>query len=541
MHEFDNERFRFGSAQIATEEQIAASGAFDFHPGTRFGGFAYGKPFGYSGLAGEVIVGGARSGKLATLLAYQLCPGGSDHHRIILDVKAEAFFISNLVAVEGRYKYAWNPNKIEGMPNHRINPVEHITIDSPAIIDHVISFCEMVIPLSGSTNSVYFEKRGRWFLQNLCLVLVELDGVLRLDRLYWAVMLFVAGTDEWHALLAFPMTESRFSDVRRNEEEIHTLRERVGGGFDGICGEMSKAIMPLSSPLLRESVSPPYDMSMRDFCLSDNPLDLHLCPKGEHLQQWAMVIKSFFLCAKTYRAEAPRARRQHWIIDEAAQLGAAKFLLDAYSIGAGSWGVTPLTIWQSTYQMRSLGENAENILLGSAGYQAFFGIRDYPSAEALSKRIGNETREYDDTAQQARAHQGHNEALLELLGGGDLLKAGLKANHNKYASQIRSKQKREVRTPDEILNMPPDRMFVFMDGVGAPIYGHRYPYYEMEFMCGRFLGSPYYSMDSVQIMTKRGPQSRRIITEPVPTQLSQFPQYQQSGQWSYVEGFRPCL
>ena len=542
MHGFDNERFRYGSAQIASEKAIAAAGGFSFSPQTRFGGFAYGRALGYSGLAGEVIVGGARSGKLASLLAFNLCLGGAALNRIVLDVKAEGFCISNLLAAEGRSNYVWNPCGITGLPAHRVNPLDYIRIDRPSLIDDVIGFCEMAVPLSGAPNARFFELRARWFLQNICLVLVELDGVLRLDRLYWAITLFVAGNEEWIDEIAFPMSRSRFEDVKNCESEIAGLRGRDGGGFDGICGELSKSFSCLSSPQLRESVSPPYDFSFAQLCEQNQLYVINLCPKAEYVRQWALVIKAMFLSAKTYRAAAPQAPRQHWIIDEAAQLGAAQFILDAYTIGAGSWGVTPLTIWQSTFQMRALGENAENILLGSAGFQAYFGIRDMPSATSLSKRIGSETLEYDDTAQQAKAHHGYNEALIDLLGGGDLLTAGLQASHHRFTSKIRSKHRRDVRTPDEILNMSANKMFVFMDGVEGAIYADRFPYYEIPFMAGRYLGSPYYPpLDRVQIMGKRGPEYRRIITEPVPQQLSHFPQYEQCGEWSFVEGFKPCL
>ena len=541
MHHFNNQQFRYGSARIASEDSIHLAGAFTFGPETRFGGMAYGKCFGHSGMAGELIVGGARSGKFATLLAYQLCLGGSLHNRIILDVKAEAFFVMNLLAAEGRYNYIWNPCRINA-PSHRVNPLDYMTLDSPSLIDDVIAFCEMAIPLTGAPQSKFFELRGRWFLQNLCLVLVEMDEVLRFDRLYWAITRFVAGDEAWVDELAFPMSRSRFDDVRACEEEIHGLRSRDGGGFDGICGEISKSFICLSSPLLRESVSPPYDFSFKQLCEADQLYTINLCPKGEYVRQWSLVIKSMFLAAKTYRAAHPSAPRQHWVIDEAAQLGAAQFLVDAYVIGAGSWGVTPMTIWQSTYQMKALGPDAENILISSAGYQAYFGVRDMPSATTLSKRIGSETLEYDDTVQQAKSHEGYNDALLELLGGGDILTAGLKASHHQHVSGLSSKQRRDVRTPDEILNMPSDKMFVFMDDIDGAIYADRRPYYRIPWMAGRYLGSLYYPpQDRVQIMTDRGPQQRRIITEPVPPALSHFPQYQQCGEWSYVEGFKPCL
>ena len=68
------------------------AGAFTFGPETRFGGMAYGKCFGHSGMAGELIVGGARSGKFATLLAYQrkiLASLGEEIEKVMRDELGE--------------------------------------------------------------------------------------------------------------------------------------------------------------------------------------------------------------------------------------------------------------------------------------------------------------------------------------------------------------------------------------------------------------------------------------------------------------------
>ena len=61
--------------------------------------------------------------------------------------------------------------------------------DSPTLVSDVKVFCENMIPLSGSANSQYFERRAREYLEAICLTLAEIDGVLTLPRLYWAINL----------------------------------------------------------------------------------------------------------------------------------------------------------------------------------------------------------------------------------------------------------------------------------------------------------------------------------------------------------------
>jgi len=545
MHEsFSNERFRFGSAALSTEEMIEAAGGFDHTPESLFTGFFNGRPLCYDGHAGVVISAGPRTGKFTCWISYNLALGASHHHRIILDIKAEAYKTTSLLAPENRFVYAWNPSRIEGVQYNRINPTDYIHINSHKLIEDAIAYCKMAIPRSGATNAKFFELRARWFCQNLILILTEIDGVLMLPRLYWAINLLIVGGDEWLEKIAFEMSRSRFEDVRNCEAEIANLRYREGGGWDGIVGELSTRFACLASPQVRESLSPPYSMSLKDLTDPKQLYALYLCPPGEYVRQWALVIKSVFLAAKTYRSAAHSAPRQIWLIDEAAQVleGGAEFIQDAYTIGAGSWGVTPITVWQSTYQMKALHADAENILTASAGLQVYFGIRDFPSADRLSRRIGVETREYDDTAAQTKARQAYNEAVLNVLDGGDVLGPGLEMHHFDQASRIRSKQQRLVRTADEILTMPSDKMYVFMDGVPGAIYADRIPCFQVPWMNGRLLDNPYAPIPSrhVSIATPYSSELRRVITEKVPDRYAHFPQYQETGEWRFVEGFRPC-
>ena len=46
--------------------------------------------------------------------------------------------------------------------------------------------------------------------------------------------------------------------------------------------------------------------------------------------------------------------------------------------------------------------------------------------------------------------------------------------------------------PDEILNMPADKQFIFTDGV-PPIYADRKAYYQQDFMRGKFSQNPYHA------------------------------------------------
>ena len=92
-----------------------------------------------------------------------------------------------------------------------------------------------------------------------------------------------------------------------------------------------------------------------------------------------------------------------------------------------------------------------------------------------------------------------------------------------------------LRTPSEILNMPPDKQFIFCDGLQNPIYADRKPYYDQAFMAGRYHPNPYHPpLDKVRVKTLFGAAWKRVIREPVPQAFAHYPQYR-DGVWSRIE------
>ncbi|MCK5750349.1 MAG: type IV secretory system conjugative DNA transfer family protein, partial [Oricola sp.] len=472
----DNEEFRFGSAGFADAQAIARAGLYRQQPNSMFVGFFEGKPLWYSGAGGMLLTAGARGGKLRDILAYNLCFGIYTFSSIILDQKGELAALSQDQTPDGKFCFYWNAAALCGLPQHHINPVDYIRIDSPTLVSDVKVFCENMIALSGAANGVYFEQRAREFLEGIVLTVVRIDGVLTLPRLYHFINLIVSDSDGWLDF-AFEMSESGFPISARVEEEIAASRKNPSNGFQGILGEIFKAFACLSDPLLMKSVSPPYDFSMAELCRSERAYQVYLMPPAEFVGPWAPVIKALLVAAMVYKSRAPQAPQQTWIIDECAQLGAFPLVPKLFTYGAGI-GIRPWAVFQSAYQMNAMGPNAQNIITSSAALRSYFAVRDIESASAVSRMLGAQTLEYDDGHRQAEAELARREAMNALLNGEDPMSAGLRYAHYKKTSTMKTKQHRLLRTPDEILNMPPNRQFVFVDGLDKPVYAERKPYYE---------------------------------------------------------------
>lgn len=532
----ENEINRFGSARFAEPHEIAKAGLYKQTSDALFVGFdEHNKPMWYHKPGGGLIEGGARGGKLATVLGYNLCHGALSGETIVaLDMKGELAAISQNQTPDNKHCIYWNPCGLHSLPQHRINPLDHLTAESPSLIADIKALCENMIVPSKGTNSGYFTGRAREFLEGIAATRTKLDGVLTFPALYAAINLIPTNNDEWLAF-AEEMHFSGYPLSKRIEEEIAAARASSGdgGGFQGILGELFRAFSTFSDPTLMEAVSPPYDFSFADLCNGSQLYQVYLMPPAEYVEAWSPALKSMFVAGMLNKSRAPQAPRQTWILDECAQLGAFPLVTKLFTYGAGI-GIRPVAVFQSAEQMRAIGPDAKEIITSSAALRMVFAVREVTSAQSLANTLGVQTLEWDDEQSQARARFAKQQAVQSMMMGGDPMEAALSMRHHKQMAEQQSKQQRLLRTPDEILNMPDEKMFVFLDGVPAPIYATRKPYWEQRFMAGRYHPNPYHPpLNSVCVKTLFGHKTCPVITERVPAHFAHLPQYR-GGSWSYI-------
>ncbi len=528
----ENEHHRFGSAAFADVFSIRRAGLFKKSFNAMLIGFVGHRPLWYDGAGGVLVVAGARSGKLRDLLGYNICSGVLRGNVLVLDMKGELAAISQDQTKDRKFCLYWNPRGLHDLPQHRINPVDFLKRGSPTLVADTKLLCENLVPASGSPQAVYFERRAQEFLEAVILTLVKIKGVLTLPDLYETINLIPGGTDAWLDF-AFEMSEAGYPVSVRIEEEIAASREDSTGGFQGILGEIFKALSPLSDPILRESVSPPFDASLADLCNPQRKYQVYLMPPAEYVDAWAPIIKAMFVAGMVYKSRAPDAPKQTWILDECAQLGGFPLVTKLFSYGAGI-GIRPVAVLQSAAQAKSIGPDAEVIIPSSAACRIYFALRDLTSAQTVSQMLGVQTLYYDDELLHERARHSKQQALRAVLNNQNLLDAGLEHAHWKREAQHKSVQHRWLRTADEVLNTPGDKAYIFVDGLEHPIYADRKPYYEQRFMAGRFHPNPYHPPPhAVRVKTWWGHRMRRVVREPVPKRFADYPQYG-CGYWSKV-------
>lgn len=530
-----NAEFRFGSADFASYREIARAGMFRQKPDSLFVGFHDRKPLWYSGPGGVLLVAGARSGKLRDILAYNLLPGVCLHTIFALDPKGELAAISRNQTADRKYVITWNPFALHGLPAMRINPVGHLTADSPSLISDVKVLCENLIPPTGSPQGAYFEGRAREVLEGIIVTLVRLNGVLSLPDLYRITSLIPGAGDEW-VDFAWEMTQSGYPFSARIEEELAAAREDSSGGFQGILGEVFKSVACLSDPALMQAVSPPFDFDLGEPCKGNQAYQVYFIVPAEFLSASSPVLRAMFVGAMAHKSKAPDAPMQSFILDECAQLaGDAGFPLitKLFTYGAGI-GIRPIAVFQDIGQMNTISKGAETIIPSSAACRIYFGVRDIASATALSRMLGVQTLLYDDHAAQARARHAKTRAMQAMLSEDDPLGPALDMAHHRNEAFRQTKQQRLLRTPDEIINEDASLAYVFVDGLTHPVLATRRAYWTQRFTAGRYYPNPYHPpADTVRVTTRWGMRTRRVITEPVPERFAHYPQYQ-DGMWQRI-------
>lgn len=529
------EWFPHGSARFAGRDDLAAAGMLRQTPSALFLGFLDGEPIWYDGDGGLLMVAGARSGKLRDILAYNICSGVCrSSTMMILDTKNELGPISRDQTADGKHCHYWNPLGAHGLPQSRINPVGYLKRSSPTLFSDMKSFTSEALPQSGSANSQYFELNARRYAEAIGLTLVQINGELTLPDLYRAISLLPAGDDDWMGL-AWEMHRSGIDLCRTVEAEIAAARGDSSGGFKGIVGELQKAVAGFSDPLLRDSVSPPYDFDLADLCTSARPIQFYLMAPVEMIEPWALVIKALFTGAMILKGRAPQAPRQTWLLDECAQLKGFALVEKMFSFGAGI-GIRPFAVFQDVSQMDGLSPTARRTISSSASVQSYFGVRDLETAKRVSDMLGVETLDYFDPAHQGRAALESGGLLQQILSGGDAFASAQKLAQQINEAGLRPRQRRPLQTPDEVLNMAGDRQFIFADRLPGAIYAERAPYWEQRFMAGRYHPNPYHPpLDRVPVRGRFGTAWRPVIVEPVPDAFADYPQYR-SGLWSRIGG-----
>ncbi|WP_221067525.1 type IV secretory system conjugative DNA transfer family protein [Methylomagnum ishizawai] len=480
----------------------------------------------------SILIGGAGSGKSAEFLLPNLLKLGLDSAALVLDCKGELSAVTMAShAPRNIQAYYINPYGLHTgnpwfIPQHRLFPLDYIDPDSPTFTADIRMTMEALIPIQSGTKDDYWEERARLWCAALMKFLAVSFGHVDILEFYRLLNIIKGDFGKFEQIARDYIIPLGMDDVTSVVQDILYERREAGRTYAGVISNIFKNIAWLDDPSLQACFSS-QDFSMK--ILTEPRHRVFIILPAEYMGIYKSFLRLLILAGMIYKQRAPQAGRVLFALDEAGQLGYSESIERAYTYGRGA-GIRMLAIFQSLGQLSGYPANGQNVM-ASASLRLFMGTRDYPTAELVSKSLGERTYEYIDPKHQAMARQQKAQALLSMLQSNqDPFAAAVAAVHASRSATLGDRMSRALLAPDEVLNLPQNQLIALTSGMNCPpILAGKVPYWLREDMAGLFLPNPYHPpYDSITVpLGRMKTAQKRVICERVPERLQHYPQYQQ--------------
>lgn len=528
MHdkEFFSE-FPHGSARFSDHEERKKAGVFG-QKGLQIG-YVGKRPLRSDSDAPMLVLAGSGSGKGRDIFLPMLCTP-SDESWVVLDTRGDLHDVSKIRLAE-RNTFLYCLNMIPdggGMPRHNCNYLEVLKPDCPAVFEIAKYILGAVIIKPPGRSEPYFAGRAEDYLQCIGLADVFSNGWTSFPRIYSLINMIEADRERWDDFVDH-MLGSEHEFIKRTTAELYMKQSESPKEFGSIMGEIYNALSPLKSPLVRQMLEPGFSLS--ELADGERPVRVHICVPGEYLSDFAPIVRGLFQAVQIEKGKRPDTPRVNLLVDESAQLKQFEGLLTAMLFSRGA-GVRTIAVFQDAGQIENLyGRAGVTTFFSNAQTKLFFGVTDESTAKVISSMLGTTTVDVYDTHAQAGAQRRRRQVMKQVMfEGRDPVEASAEYAHYDEASKRARKQARALMTPDEIINMPSDKMIVMMSGKDLPpIYADRYPYYsreasrELNYRYGPHPKHP--PFDQVKVHGRFKSKWVNVRDVPVPSDLRHFPQH----------------
>ena len=296
--------------------------------------------------------------------------------------------------------------------------------------------------------------------------------------------------------------------MRQASSLINMMKTGAGRQFAGIQGVVESKLGLYADPIVRKNITE-SDFSIYDLMNRDNPVTLYICVGSTDKSRLkpltklliTQIIRNLTKEVEYKGGEATPTYKHKllMLIDEFPSLGKMTIFNEAIAFLRG-YGIRCLLIIQDFNQLRSQeAYGREEAITSNCGIRIAFAPNTVPTAEELSKMVGQTTVEKKETKES------HKRSLLQ-----------------QRESPSIEYVKRELLTPDEIMRMPtvrvergkpvPGQQLILIAGQ-PPIWGEQILHFQDPVFKERLkLGS----LERSDVLVSIRPQKPRMPTPPAP-------------------------
>ncbi len=412
----------------------------------------------YDGPAHLITLAPTRAGKgVGTVIPNLLA---AERSVLVIDPKGE----NARIAGEARRRFGTvhvlDPFEVSGHPSAAYNPLDRLTPDSLDLGEDAASLTEaLVMDPPGQVTEAHWNEEAKAILGGLIMFCVCHEDR---DRRSLATV---------REYLTLPPEKLRaLLELMQDSDAASGLIARAANRFLGKADREAASVLSnaqrhthfLDSPRIARC------LARSDFAFSDlrhriTSVFLVLPPnRMDAYSRWLRLLVSQALQdiardaevsatlagpqnasegrSERLRASNPTLGPALFLLDEFAGLGRLEAVERAMGLMAG-YGLQLWPILQDMSQLRDLYGDRANTFIANAGVQQVFGVNDFETAKWLSQMIGQETRPF----QTDSFKPGDGPSFSNHLTGRDLL------------------------TPDEIMQLPPDRQLLRVQGQATAV------------------------------------------------------------------------
>ncbi len=400
----------------------------------------------YDGPAHLITLAPTRAGKgVGTVIPNLL---GVDRSVLVIDPKGENARIAGDARRRIGTTHILDPFEVSGQPSAAYNPLDRLTPDSLDLGEDAASLTEaLVMDPPGQVTEAHWNEEAKAILGGLIMFCVCHEDR---DRRSLATV---------REYLTLPPEKLRaLLELMQDSNEAGGLIARAANRFLGKADREAASVLSnaqrhthfLDSPRIAKC------LARSDFTFSDlrhriTSVFLVLPPnRMDAYSRWLRLLVSQALQDIARDAERPQGASEGrserlqaptlFLLDEFAALGRLEAVERAMGLMAG-YGLQLWPILQDMSQLKDLYGERAGTFIANAGVQQVFGVNDFETAKWLSQMIGQETAGF----QTDSFKPGDGPSFSNNLTGRDLL------------------------TPDEIMQLPPDRQLLRVQGQATAI------------------------------------------------------------------------
>ncbi len=412
----------------------------------------------YDGPAHLITFAPTRAGKgVGTVIPNLLA---AERSVLVIDPKGE----NARIAGEARRRFGTvhvlDPFEVSGHPSAAYNPLDRLTPDSLDLGEDAASLTEaLVMDPPGQVTEAHWNEEAKAILGGLIMFCVCHEDR---DRRSLATV---------REYLTLPPEKLRaLLELMQDSDAAGGLIARAANRFLGKADREAASVLSnaqrhthfLDSPRIAKC------LARSDFAFSDlrhriTSVFLVLPPnRMDAYSRWLRLLVSQALQDIARDAERPQGASEGrserlkaptlFLLDEFAALGRLEAVERAMGLMAG-YGLQLWPILQDMSQLKDLYGERAGTFIANAGVQQVFGVNDFETAKWLSQMIGQETAGF----QTDSFKPGDGPSFSNNLTGRDLL------------------------TPDEIMQLPPDRQLLRVQGQATAVAQKLRYYADLEF------------------------------------------------------------